>query len=54
MHKSNFSQKPCCNGFCQVAILKELVDETYDRDYTKPQMHPFIKNVHENVFKCFY
>ena len=34
-HKSKVSQKPCCNDLCEVAILKELVDGTVERDYTK-------------------
>ena len=50
--KSKVSQKPCCNDLCEVAILKELVDRTVERDFTqKPQMRSFIKKVYESVFK---
>ena len=32
--ENNNCQKPCCNDLCEVAIVKELVDETVERDYT--------------------
>ena len=31
----NMPYKPCCNDLCEVALLKELVDKTVERDYTK-------------------
>ena len=34
-HKSKVGQKSCCNDLCQVAVLKELVDGTLGRDFTK-------------------
>ena len=35
-HKSKVSQKSCCNYLCHVNVLKELVDGTLERDFTKP------------------
>ena len=28
-------KSPCCNDLCQVAVLKELVNRTLERDFTK-------------------
>ena len=55
-HKSKVSQKSCCNDLCQVAVLKELVDGTLERDFTKASDVSvwgwfFIKKVHEGVFE---
>ena len=33
--QSKFSQKLCCNKLCEVTVLKELVDGTLERDFTK-------------------
>ena len=33
--KSKVSQKLCCHKLCEVAVLKELVDGTLKRDFTK-------------------
>ena len=50
-HKSKVSHKPCCNDLCEVAILKELVDRTVERDYTKATNASVHKKVYESVFK---
>ena len=33
--KGKASQKLCCDKLCEVAVLKELVDGTLERDFTK-------------------
>ena len=33
--KSKVSQKLCCDKLCEVAVLKELVDGTLERGFTK-------------------
>ena len=39
------------NDFCQVSILKELVDGTHERDQTKATNASVHKKVHESVLK---
>ena len=55
-HISKVRQKSCCNDICQVAVLKELVDGTLERDFTKASNASvlslfFLRKVHESVFK---
>ena len=33
--RSEVSQKLCCDRLCEVTVLKELVDGTPERDFTK-------------------
>ena len=44
-YKSKVSQKSCCNDLSQVATLKELVDGTLERDYTKATNVPVHKSL---------
>ena len=32
---SKVNQKLCCDKLCEIAVLKELVDGTLERDFTK-------------------
>ena len=34
-HKIKFSQKLYCDKLCEVTVLKDLVDGTFERDFTK-------------------
>ena len=57
-HKRKVNPKPCCNDFRQVTVLKELVDGTFERDFTKATNSSvwswfFIKKVHQDVLKYF-
>ena len=57
-HKSKVSQKPRCSDFSQVTVLKELVDGTLERDFTKATFTSvwswiYIKKVRQGVFKYF-
>ena len=45
-NKSKVSQKPYCNDFCQVVILKDLVDGELEKD--------FIKASNASVWGCFF